>query len=136
LNLLGGREPEIYGRATLAEIDAALAALGKELGAEVTSRQTNREGQLVEWIHEAAGRFAGIVLNPGAYTHTSVAVRDALAAVPLPAVEVHLSNPWGREGFRQVSHLEGVVRGRVAGFGKESYLLALRGLVALVKDGR
>jgi len=136
LNLLGGREPENYGRTTLAEIDEALVGLGKELGAEVTCRQTNREGELVEWIQEAAGRFGGILLNPGAYTHTSIAVRDALAAVGLPAVEVHLSNPWAREGFRHVSHLEGIVRGRVAGFGKQSYLLALRGLVALVKEGR
>ena len=136
LNLLGTREPEIYGRATLAEIDGALATLGKQVGAEVTCRQTNREGQLVEWIQEAAGRFEGLLLNPGAYTHTSLAVRDAVAALSLPTVEVHLSNPWNREGFRHVSHLEGVVSGRVAGFGKESYLLALQGLVTLVKVGR
>jgi 3-dehydroquinate dehydratase-2 len=120
----------------LAEIDGALAALSRDVGAEVTCRQTNREGELVDWIQEATGRYDGLLLNPGAYTHTSIAVRDALAAASLPTVEVHLSNPWGREGFRHVSYLEGVVRGRVAGFGMESYLLALRGLVGLIKGGR
>lgn len=118
------------------EIDAALASLATDLGVEVTCRQSNREGELVDWIQEAAGRYDGLLLNPGAYTHTSLAIRDALTATSLPAVEVHLSNPWAREGFRHVSHLEGIVRGRVAGFGMESYLLALRGLAGLVKAGR
>lgn len=136
LNLLGRREPELYGRTTLAEIDAALVALAGELGAKVTARHSNREGELIEWVHGAVGDFDGLLLNPGAYTHTSIALRDALAATRLPAVEVHLSNPWAREGFRHVSYLEGVVKGRVAGFGMSSYLLGLRGLVGLLKESR
>jgi 3-dehydroquinate dehydratase-2 len=136
LNLLGTREPAVYGRDTLASIDRGLLELGSELGLRVTSRQSNREGELVEWIQKMPGEFAGLLINPGAYTHTSVAVRDAISATALPAVEVHLSNPWTREGFRHESLLEGVVRGRVAGFGKESYLLALRGLAVLLQVGR
>jgi 3-dehydroquinate dehydratase-2 len=106
------------------------------MNAEVESRQTDREGEMVEWVHAAVGRFDGILVNPGAYTHTSIALRDALAGTSIPAVEVHLSNPWAREGFRHTSHLEGVVRGRVAGFGADSYLLALRGLVSLLAGRR
>jgi 3-dehydroquinate dehydratase-2 len=136
LNLLGAREPEIYGHDTLEAIDRELAKLGRDLGAAVESRQTNREGELVEWIQSAPSGFDGVLVNPGAYTHTSIAVRDAVAAAGLPAVEVHLSNPWAREGFRHTTYLEGVVAGRVAGFGKESYLLALRGLLGILEKSR
>lgn len=136
LNLLGKREPEIYGIETLDRIDAQLRDLAAELGCEVEARQTNREDEIVSWIQASPGAFDGILLNPGAYTHTSIAVRDALVAAAVPAVEVHLSNPSAREGFRAVSHVEGVVRARIAGFGKNSYLLALRGLLALPRDSR
>jgi 3-dehydroquinate dehydratase-2 len=135
LNLLGRREPGVYGRATLAEIDASLAALGRRLGLEVECAQFNGEGEIVTAIQGAEGRCAGIVINPGAYTHTSVAVRDALAAVAelgVPAVEVHLSQPAAREPFRHVSLVAAVCRGTVAGFGARGYLLALRGLAGLL----
>ena len=130
LQLLGTREPEVYGRATLAEIHARLAARGKQLGAEVDARQTNHEGTIVDWIGDApAGGFAGILLNPGAYTHTSIAIYDALKGVGLPCVEVHLSNPDAREAFRRRSRVAAACLGRVAGFGAGSYLLALEGIV-------
>ncbi|HHZ20888.1 MAG TPA: type II 3-dehydroquinate dehydratase [Firmicutes bacterium] len=133
LNLLGRREPEIYGRTTLAEIEEELRRLGRELGVEIESRQSNHEGDLVDWVQEAEGEFAGILLNPAAYTHTSVALRDAIAGVGVPVVEVHLSNPAAREEFRHVSYVAPVVIGTVAGFGKESYLLGLRALVGYLK---
>lgn len=136
LNRLGVREPAIYGRDSLDVINDELARLASDLGATATARQSNREGELVEWVQSAANSFDGLLINPGAYTHTSIALRDALAASGIPAVEVHLSNPWSREGFRYVSYLEGVVRGRVAGFGKAGYLLALRGLVGLLQESR
>jgi 3-dehydroquinate dehydratase-2 len=130
LQLLGTREPEVYGTATLAEIHARLVARARELGAEVDPRQTNHEGTLVDWIGEArAAGFAGIVLNPGAYTHTSIAIHDALKAVALPCVEVHLSNPDAREPFRRRSRIARACVGRVAGFGAHSYELALEGLI-------
>ena len=130
LQLLGTREPEVYGTATLAEIHARLVARARELGAEVDPRQTNHEGTLVDWIGEArAAGFAGIVLNPGAYTHTSIAIHDALKAVALPCVEVHLSNPDAREPFRRRSRIARACVGRVAGFGADSYELALEGLM-------
>ena len=133
LNLLGRREPEIYGRTTLAEIEEELRRLGRELGVEMESRQSSHEGDLVDWVQEAEGEFAGILLNPAAYTHTSVALRDAIAGVGVPVVEVHLSNPAAREEFRHVSYVAPVVIGTVAGFGKESYLLGLRALVGYLK---
>ncbi len=136
LNRLGTREPEVYGNATLAEIDRELGRVGAELGAAIDSRQTNHEGELVDWIQGARGAFDAILINPGAYTHTSIALRDAVVAAGVPSVEVHLSNPASREAFRHASHLEGVVRGRVAGFGAESYVLALRGIVAVLKERR
>ncbi len=136
LQLLGTREPDVYGRETLAEIHARLTARGGELGVDVDARQTNHEGTLVDWIGQAPGTFAGIVVNPGAYGHTSIALRDALSAVALPAVEVHLSNPDAREPFRRRSRIAAVCRGRVAGFGGDSYVLALEGLVNLVRRGR
>jgi 3-dehydroquinate dehydratase-2 len=130
LQLLGTREPEVYGRATLQEIHARLAARGEQLGAEVDARQTNHEGTIVDWIGEArAAGFAGILLNPGAYTHTSIAIHDALKAVALPCVEVHLSNPDAREPFRRRSRVARACIGRVAGFGADSYEIALDGLV-------
>ena len=134
LNLLGTREPEIYGRETLAELDDRLRALGRELGIEVETAQTNHEGVLVDLIQGARGRAAAIVLNAGGYTHTSVAVRDAVAAVgpDVFTLEVHLSIPGAREAFRHRSLLEGVVRGRIEGFGGMSYLLALRAATALI----
>jgi len=133
LNLLGRREPAVYGRTTLADVDAALHALGDELGVPVTCVQHNGEGEIVTAIQGAEGRYQGIVINPAGYTHTSVAIRDALAALGelgVPAIEVHLSQPAAREPFRHVSFVAPVCRGSVSGFGADGYLLALRGLVA------
>jgi 3-dehydroquinate dehydratase-2 len=132
LNLLGTREPEVYGHDTLADIDARLVALGRELGWAVESFQSNGEGDLVTRIQEARTRNAGILINPGAYTHTSVAIRDAIAAVALPTVECHLSNIHKREEFRHRSLIVGVAVGQVMGFGAESYALGLRALVSVL----
>jgi 3-dehydroquinate dehydratase type II len=132
LNLLGKREPEHYGRVTLAEIEARVKALGVEIGLEVDCVQSNSEGALVDAVQSASGRAAAIIINPAAYTHTSIALRDALAAVGLPAIEVHLSNIHAREEFRHTSLTAPACRGVVAGFGAEGYLLALRGLAALL----
>ena len=133
LNLLGTREPELYGRTTLAEIDQALAEAAGDAGVLLATFQSNHEGALVDRIQEARGAADGILINAGAYTHTSVAIRDALSAVALPAVEVHLTNLHRREPFRHHSHLAGVVVGRVEGFGSESYLLGFQGLIALLR---
>ena len=133
LNMLGSREPEVYGTATLADIDAALARLAKELGWALETFQSNGEGELVTRIQQAATRNAGIVINPGAYTHTSVAIRDAIAAAGVPAVECHLSNIHKREEFRHRSLIVDVAVGQVMGFGAESYLLALRALVSVLE---
>ncbi len=133
LQLLGTREPEVYGRETLAEIHARLQARGRALGVEVEARQTNHEGTIVDWIGASrTDGFAGLLLNPGAYTHTSIAILDALKAVALPCVEVHLSNPDAREPFRRRSRVARACAARVAGFGADSYLLALDGLVRVV----
>jgi 3-dehydroquinate dehydratase-2 len=129
LNLLGAREPEVYGRATLDEVNAAVAALAAELGVEAEFFQSNHEGALVDHVQDAAGRVAGFVVNAGAYTHTSIALRDALAGVARPYVEVHLSNVFARERFRHRSYLAAGAVGVVSGFGAESYRLGLRGLV-------
>lgn len=129
LNLLGTREPEIYGSADLASIEAALQQLGQQLGASVDSRQSNHEGQLVDWIQEAREGFDGILLNAAAYTHTSVAIRDAISASETPCVEIHLSNTHAREAFRHHSHIAPVSLGVVMGFGANSYALGLRGLI-------
>ncbi len=129
LNLLGGREPDVYGTATLAAIEASLVSLGRELGVDLEFFQSNHEGALVDRIQQAAGRFHGILINPAAYTHTSVALRDALVAVGLPFVEVHLSNIHAREPFRRRSLLSDRAVGVVTGFGPHSYALGLRGLV-------
>jgi 3-dehydroquinate dehydratase II len=129
LNLLGTRQPEIYGKLTLNEIDQQVRALAKELGVEIEFRQSNNEGELVTWIQQAAGKFAAIVINPAAYTHTSLAMRDAISAVGLPVVEIHLSNIHKREPFRHHSYIAEVAVGQIAGFGAESYLLGLRAAV-------
>ena len=129
LNLLGLREPQVYGSQTLAEIDQKLEALGQDLGVNVECRQSNHEGQLIDWLHDARAWAAGVVLNPGGFTHTSVALRDAVAAVGLPVIEVHLSNVHAREEFRRHSMVAPVCVGSIAGFGWRSYALALRALV-------
>lgn len=128
LNLLGTREPETYGTVTLADIDARCRARAKSLGHTVDFRQSNVEGEIISAIHEARTKAAGIILNAGAYTHTSVALHDALKAVALPAVEVHLSNVYKREPFRHHSYISPVALGVICGFGAHSYELALDGL--------
>lgn len=134
LNLLGTREVSVYGATTLAEIDASLVRLGAELGLEVTCAQSNVEGVLVDHVQALRGRAAVLLLNAGGYTHTSVALRDAVAGVSaeLPTIEVHLTVPEARESFRHTSLLAGVVRGRIEGFGPLSYLLALRAASDLI----
>ena len=133
LQLLGSREPEVYGRVTLPEIHERLAARARELGVTVDGRQTNHEGTLVDWIGAARGEgVSGLLLNPAAYTHTSIALYDALRAAALPCVEVHLSNPDAREAFRRRSRVAPACVGRVAGFGADSYELALDGIVRVL----
>jgi len=129
LNLLGIRQPEIYGKLTLAQIAKQVRALGKDLAVEIEFRQSNSEGELVTWIQQAAGKFAAIVINPAAYTHTSLAMRDAISAVGLPVVEIHLTNIHKREQFRHHSYIAEVAVGQIAGFGVDSYLLGLRAAV-------
>lgn len=133
LRLLGRREPEVYGYETLEEMEDRVRALGRELGVEVESFQSNTEGALLDYIEAASQRVVGFVINAGALTHTSIALRDCLVGVGLPFVEVHLSNTSAREDFRQGSFLAPVAGGVVYGFGPDSYLLGLRGLVALVE---
>jgi 3-dehydroquinate dehydratase II len=136
LNLLGTREPEIYGADTLADVETRCAAKAKALGLSVEFRQTNLEGELVNWIHEAREKAAGIIINAGAYTHTSVALHDALKAVGLPAIEVHLSNVYKRESFRHHSYISPVSHGVICGFGVQSYELALDGMSGILKTKR
>ncbi|MEJ2542382.1 MAG: type II 3-dehydroquinate dehydratase [Gemmatimonadota bacterium] len=133
LQLLGRREPEVYGQLTLAEIDEAIRALGEELGVEVECHQSNHEGVLLDLVDQLAARVDGMLVNAGALTHTSIALRDALVGVDLPFVEVHLSNTAAREPFRHVSHLSSAAVGVVYGFGADSYLLGFRGLQAHLK---
>jgi 3-dehydroquinate dehydratase-2 len=138
LGRLGTREPAIYGSETLAEIDLACEALGKELGLDIEARQTDHEGELVGWLHEAVDRDAHVVLNPAAFTHYSYAVRDACAMVTaagLTLIEVHLSNPAAREEFRHTSVVSAVVSGTIAGLGGTGYLLALRAVASRCRQG-
>lgn len=132
-NLLGTREPEVYGSMTLDDINAKLIELGKELGVEVKCLQSNHEGALIDALHEARTWADGVVFNPGAYTHTSIALRDAISAIQIPVIEVHLSNVYAREEFRRVSMLSAVCRGKVAGLGWQSYALGLCGLVDIIR---
>lgn len=129
LNLLGSREPDIYGTTTLGEVDASIRDVAEELGVEVEIVQSNHEGALIDRVQQTAASTAGYVVNAGGYTHTSVALRDALVASGRPFVEVHLSNVYGRESFRRESLLAAVALGTVSGFGADSYVLAVRGLV-------
>src|SRR5215469_11290503 len=134
LNLLGQREPEVYGRTTLADIEAAVRKRAAELKITVDFRQSNLEGELVGWIQEAKGKFDVIVLNAAAYTHTSIALRDAIAAVGIPTIEIHLSNVHAREEFRHKSLIAPVCRGQISGFGVNSYVLALDAAVSVNAD--
>lgn len=134
LRLLGKREPEVYGTETLDDVNEALSALAVELEVELETFQSNHEGELLDFIEEAAGRVQGFLVNPGAFTHTSVALRDALTGVDRPFVEVHLSNTAAREPFRRRSFLSDVAAGVVYGFGVQSYLLGLRGLASGIRD--
>ena len=134
LNMLGKREPAIYGRQTLDDIVTAVRALAAELEVEVDSYQSNGEGDLVTRLQRAANECDAIVFNPGAYTHTSIALRDAVLAVGLPVVEVHLSNVYKRESFRRRSYLADVVEGQITGFGVDSYLLGLRAAVSILRS--
>ena len=134
LRLLGRREPEVYGPHTLADVDRMLAERAAELGVEIESFQSNHEGELLDFLDEASARVDGFLINPGAFTHTSVALRDGLVGVDRPFVEVHLSNTAARERFRRHSYLAPVASGVVYGFGVQSYLLGLQGLVARLRD--
>jgi 3-dehydroquinate dehydratase-2 len=134
LNLLGSREPEVYGRLTLEDIDNRLLEAGKTLELEVRSFQSNSEGALIDALHAARGWASGVVFNPGGYTHTSVALRDAVAAIGIPVVEVHLSNVYAREAFRHRSLISPVCAGKITGFGWRSYLLGLQALAGMLGD--
>ena len=133
LNLLGTREPDVYGSMTLDDINNKLIELGKELGVEVKSMQSNHEGALIDALHDAMIWAGGVVFNPGGYTHTSIALRDAISAIQIPVVEVHLSNVYVREEFRHVSMVSAVCKGKISGFGWMSYMLGLRALVDILK---
>lgn len=133
LNMLGRREPQIYGRTTLADIDSLLVDLGKELGVAVETFQSNHEGELVTKIQQARGRCAALLINAGAYTHTSVAILDAILASDVPVVEVHLSNLYKREDFRHHSYIARAAVGQICGFGADSYLLGLRAAVGILR---
>ena len=135
LNLLGQREPAIYGTATLAEVDDRIRMLARDLGADVDAMQSNHEGVIIDRLHAAQGRYDAVVLNAGALTHYSYALRDAIASISLPVVEVHLSNILAREAFR-ISVIAPVVKGQIAGFGVHSYLLGLRAALALAAPAR
>ncbi len=134
LNLLGRREPQIYGSTTLPDIERLVSEKAETLGAALTFRQSNHEGQLVDWIQEAGAKGAGIVINAGAYTHTSIALRDAIAGSGAPTVEIHLSNVHAREGFRHRSLIAPVCVGVICGFGSTSYLLGLDAVYRIVAE--
>ena len=131
LNLLGTREPDVYGKMTLAEIDQRLAEVGRELGVEVRTAQSNHEGALIDALQEARTWADGVVFNPGGYTHTSVALRDAISAIGIPVIEVHLTNVYAREEFRHSSLISAVCKGKIVGLGWQSYEMALRALAAV-----
>ncbi|HEY2982025.1 MAG TPA: type II 3-dehydroquinate dehydratase [Anaerolineales bacterium] len=133
LNLLGTREPEVYGRLTLDEIDRQLVEQGQLAGVEVRCLQSNHEGALIDALQDARAWAQGVVFNPGGYTHTSVALRDAISAIGLPVIEVHLSNVYAREQFRHSSMISAVCKGKVVGFGSQSYALGLSGLLNLLQ---
>ena len=132
LNLLGLRQPEIYGRETLEDVASKVSDLAEDLGLRLRAQQSNHEGQLVDWIHQARDSSAGIIINPGAYSHTSIAILDALNAYDGPVLEVHISNIHKREAFRHHSYVSSRAEGVIAGFGTEGYLLALRRMATLV----
>jgi 3-dehydroquinate dehydratase-2 len=134
LNLLGTREPEVYGSMTLDDINNKLIELGKELGTEIKCLQSNHEGALIDSLHDARTWANGVVFNPGGYTHTSIALRDAISAIQIPVIEVHLSNVYAREEFRHVSMISAVCKGKITGFGWRSYMLGLRALVDAGND--
>jgi len=136
LNLLGEREPEVYGKESLAQINASLKKLAKEDKAEITIMQSNHEGDIVDMIGNAKGAADVIIINPAAYTHTSVAIRDAIAASRIPVIEVHLSNIYGREDFRSKSLISPVAVGQISGFGADSYLLAFRAALLIGAKGK
>ncbi|MEM6450452.1 MAG: type II 3-dehydroquinate dehydratase [Cyanobacteria bacterium P01_D01_bin.105] len=133
LNMLGKREPEVYGSQTLEDINQSLASIAQKLDASLTFFQSNHEGTLVDKIQDALSLYQGILINPGAYTHTSVAIRDAIAAVAIPTVEVHLSNIHKREAFRHHSYIAPVAVGQISGFGADSYRIGLEGLVSYIR---
>ena len=134
LNLLGTREPEVYGRATLADIEKAVKARAKGHRLKVVFRQSNHEGVLVDWIQEAREKASGVIINPGAYTHTSIAIHDAFKALSQPIIEVHLSNPQAREAFRRHSYVSLVARGVIMGLGDAGYLFAIDAMAGLVAE--
>jgi 3-dehydroquinate dehydratase-2 len=134
LNLLGTREPDVYGSMTLDDINNKLVELGRELGAEIQCIQSNHEGALIDALHEARTTMDGVIFNPGGYTHTSIALRDAISAIQIPVIEVHLSNVYAREEFRHVSMISAVCKGKIVGLGWRSYLLGLRALVELLTE--
>lgn len=136
LNLLGTREPQIYGKTTLGDIEALVRKQATTRGASVDFRQTNLEGELVGWIQTAKGQFDVIVLNAAAYTHTSIALRDAIAATGVSTIEIHLSNIHAREEFRHKSLIAGVCRGQIAGFGANSYLLGLEAAINIIEPAK
>jgi 3-dehydroquinate dehydratase-2 len=132
LNMLGKREPALYGAGTLADIEALCATRAKDLGVKIDFRQDNREGVMVDWLQEAGDKAAGIVLNAGAYTHTSIAIHDAIRGTGLPVIEVHLSNIFARETFRHHSFVSPVAKGMICGLGPQGYVLALEALAAII----
>lgn len=136
LNLLGEREPEIYGTSTLKDIDGELREIAASLGVSVETRQSNDEAKIIDWVQKAASTFQAIVINPAAFTHTSVAIADAISASGIPVVEVHLSNIHARESFRRESFIAPVARGQISGFGAASYLLGLRAAVSILSASK
>ena len=134
LNLLGSREPEIYGSKTLSDIEADCADFARKAGYEIMFKQSNIEGEIVDYIQEAGVKAAGLMINPAAYTHTSVAIHDALKSLEIPAIEIHLSQPAKRESFRQISYVAQAVSGTISGFGVNSYILGLQALINLLTE--